>query len=426
LFGYRRENNVQQPILIVGAGIGGLSAALCLHRAGFAVEIYESVPTIKPLGVGINILPHAIQVLEQLGLLDELLARGIATSELCYFNKFGQLIWQEPRGLAAGLPSPQISIHRGQLQLLLLQTVKERLGEVVHTGAKVTAVDTEGTQAVLTYADPQGREHTVVGAAVVAADGIHSSIRAQYYPDEGMPKWNGAILWRGLTRTEQFLTGRSMFMAGHQAQKFVAYPVDPAAYAAGQSMTNWIAELRYPPENLAEREDWNRRGDFEVFAPAFASWRFPWLDIPGLIARADHCYEFPMVDRDPVPQWTFGRVTLLGDAAHPMYPIGSNGASQAILDARTLAQTLTESGADVEAALHSYDQQRRPATAAIVHANRGNGPEQVMQLAQERAPLGFTDINDVIPLAEREQIAAHYKQVAGFSKEALQAAQQRA
>jgi len=412
------------PLSIVGAGIGGLTTALCLHANGHPVQIYESVSKLAPLGVGINILPHAVSVLAQLGLLDELREKGIETQELVYFNKFGQRIWQEPRGVAAGLPFPQLSIHRGELQMALLRAVLARLGEdAIHLGATVSGVETSEREAVVLYEDGDGAAHRVACAGVVGADGIHSRIRAQFYPHEGMPIWNGAILWRGLTSTEQFLSGRSMFMAGHQGQKFVAYPVDQKSYTAGGSMTNWIAELRYEPTQLAEREDWNRDGDFAVFTPAFESWRFAWLDIAALIKGAQKCYEFPMVDRDPVAQWTFGCTTLLGDAAHPMYPIGSNGASQAILDARALAQAVHDTPSRLVDAFARYQAQRLPATAAIVRANRGNGPEQVMQLAEERAPHGFDDINDVVPLAEREAIAARYKQVAGFSKQALNSAQ---
>jgi 2-polyprenyl-6-methoxyphenol hydroxylase-like FAD-dependent oxidoreductase len=419
---------MSNPVLIVGAGIGGLTTALYLHARGQDVQIYESVSEIKPLGVGINLLPHAIQVLSELDLLDALLETGIETQALGYYNKFGQQIWQEPRGRAAGLPYPQISIHRGALQMLLLQSVHERIGsKAVNTNCTVTQVTADGSDrqyANLNYRDIGGQERSVEGHAIIAADGIHSKVRAQFYPDEGMPIWNGAILWRGLTRTKAFLNGRSMFMAGHQDQKFVAYPVDQGAYETGESMTNWIAELRYPVTELAEREDWNRSGDFSVFAPAFDSWRFDWLDIAALIDAADSCYEFPMVDRDPVERWSFGCTTLLGDAAHPMYPIGSNGASQAILDARSVACALDDLAEDVPTALVRYEAERRPPTAAIVRANRGNGPERVMQLAEERAPDGFENIEDVVPLTEREAIAAQYKQVAGFSKEAIAAAEE--
>ena len=201
-----------------------------------------------------------------------------------------------------------------------------------------------------------------------------------------------------------FLDGRSMIMAGHRPQKFVAYPIG-AVDADGLQQINWIAELDRRDAGLPAREDWNREGRLADFAPRFADWRFDWLDVPALIGAAERVYEFPMVDRDPLPRWTYGRVTLLGDAAHPMYPIGSNGASQAILDARALADALADE-ADVDAALARYEAERRPATAAIVHANRPHGPERVLDLAEERAPDGFAAIGDVFARGELEAIAA--------------------
>ncbi len=233
-----------------------------------------------------------------------------------------------------------------------------------------------------------------------------------------MPLWNGAILWRGLTESAPFLTGRSMFMAGHQDQKFVCYPISKAHFDRGRSLTNWIAELRFDPDVLAEREDWNKPGKLSDFLPRFQDWVFDWLDIPDLVRRGQGAFEFPMVDRDPVASWAFGPIVLLGDAAHPMYPIGSNGASQAILDARVLAQSLATTGHPGEA-FKAYDAIRRPATSKIVLSNRGNGPEQVMQMAEERAPNGFEDIDKVIPRRELEEIANRYKQVAGFAKDDL-------
>lgn len=409
-------------IIIVGAGIGGLTAALSLHAAGVDCRVYESAPAIEALGVGINLLPHAVRELTELGLVEAVGEVAIETKELLYFNRFGQQIWREERGLGAGYRWPQYSIHRGVLQGILLDAARQRLGaDRIVTGHHVDWVRENGNGDVTAgfidrFSGAPVDEVTADG--LIGADGIHSRVRALFYPDEGMPIWNGAILWRGVTDSAQFLSGRSMFMAGHQNQKFVCYPISNAARRAGRSLTNWIAELRFEPRALSEREDWNRVADLEDFLPAFESWQFDWLNIPALIRDADKAFEFPMVDRDPVLQWSFGPVTLLGDAAHPMYPIGSNGASQAILDARVLAQELTRHG-DINAGFAAYDAVRLPATAAIVRANRGNGPEQVMQIAEERAPDGFTDIDAVIPLAEREEIAARYKQVAGFAKDSL-------
>lgn len=409
-------------ISIIGGGIGGLTTALALHRAGIPCTIYESVGELRELGVGINLLPHAVRELETLGLLPGLLEIAVETSELCYFNKFGQLIWREPRGIAAGYQWPQFSVHRGRLQSLLHRTVVERLGEdSLLLGHHLQDYDSSGDGRIrLRFIDRKSGESLPERLAdcVIAADGIHSRVRALHYPDEGMPIWNGAILWRGVTESEPFLSGRTMFMAGHQDQKFVCYPISAEHHRQGKSYTNWIAELRFEPRALASREDWNRPGVLADFLPRFESWQFDWLDIPRLIRDASAIYEFPMVDRDPVATWAFGRVALLGDAAHPMYPIGSNGASQGILDAACITRLLQQH-ADSADAFIAYDAERRPKTSAIVLANRNNGPEQVMQMAEDRAPGGFDNIDDVIDQAELVAIARRYKQIAGFDRTTL-------
>ncbi|MFE3200468.1 flavin-dependent oxidoreductase [Embleya sp. NPDC059237] len=395
-------------VIVAGGGIGGLTAALSLHAAGITdVTVLEAAAEIRPLGVGINVLPHAVRELTELGLADRLAALGVPTGELAYFNRFGQAIWSEPRGLGAGYRWPQYSVHRGGLQMLLLDAVRERLGtDAVRTGRPVTS-----------YEDlPQGvRVHTAAGPldgdVLIAADGIRSAIRRQLFPEEGAPPWNGLVLWRGTTRAPAFRSGRTMIMAGDGTEKFVAYPLTPEPDADGNLLLNWIAErpLDTPPPAPG---DWNRRAEPADVLRHFGEWRFPWLDIPSVIAAADAVYEYPMVDRDPLPRWTHGRVTLLGDAAHAMYPIGSNGASQAILDARVLAWRLATH--PVDDALAGYEADRRPATTAIQLANRDLGPEIVMRLVHERAPQGFTNIDDVLTPAEREDAAAGYKRVAGF------------
>ncbi|MBL8774052.1 MAG: flavin-dependent oxidoreductase [Phenylobacterium sp.] len=398
-------------VVVIGAGIGGLTAALSLHAAGVPVQVYEAVAEIRPLGVGINLLPHAVRELTELGLAEALAANGVATEALVYANRHGQEIWREPRGLAAGYRWPQYSIHRGTLQMLLLAAVQARLGPgAVRLGRAAAGVDPAGR---LRLSDGEWVEAEVI----VAADGVHSAVRRQFHPAEGPPIWNRRVLWRGVTDTAPYLGGRTMVMAGHAEQKFVCYPIDPAAAARGRSLVNWIAELRFPDGPEWRREDWNRPGRLEDFAPRFESWDFGWLRVPEVIAGASHVFEYPMVDRDPLERWTHGRITLLGDAAHPMYPIGSNGASQAILDARALAFHLATKPAD--AALAAYEADRRPATSRIVLANRGEGPERVMQLAEDRAPGGFTDVTQVIPRDELEAVATSYKQVAGFDRETL-------
>lgn len=394
-------------IVIAGGGIGGLTAALALHEAGHDVTVYESTRELKPLGVGINLLPHAAQVLQPLGVLDRVASKGLATRELIYFNKFGQQIWREPRGLEAGFAAPQISIHRGVLQLTLAEAARERVELVMDR--RVVRVEGNGTAH---FESRDGTPFTAQADVVIAADGIHSAVRRQFHPDEGPPHYSGRLMWRGVTRARPFLTGATMFMAGHPDLKFVAYPIEAVA-ADGTQRINWIAELPRPA--MLERESWSREGRFEDFAPAFATWKFDWLDVPALIAGAQAAYEFPMVDRDPLLTWTHGRVTLLGDAAHPMYPVGSNGASQAILDAAALVNAL-RAQRDVEAALKQYEHDRLAATAAIVLMNRQHGPEQCMQWAEERAPNGFTDIDDVIPRAELEALAARYRAAVGLRK----------
>lgn len=398
-------------IIIAGAGIGGLAAALALHADGHDVQVFEAVPEIQPLGVGINLLPQAATVLASIGILDDLLAQGIATRELSYFNRFGQHLWTEPRGLFGGYGAPQISLSRGALQMTLLRHARERLGvERIVTGRRLTAFDTRGGRAIGTFASADGDTMEIDADILVCADGIHSAARQQMYPDEGPPVYSGRILWRATSLANPFLSGASMIMAGYADQKFVCYPIEPPR-ADGLQRINWIAELRVPL--MRAKEDWNRAGDPADFLPAFADWTFDWLDVPQLIKGAERIYEYPMVDRDPVERWSVGRVTLLGDAAHAMYPIGSNGASQAILDARALAGALQAHG-DAETALKDYESERLPATAAIVRANRSNGPEQCMQLAHERAADGFDRIEDVFAPGELEGIALRYKQLTGM------------
>lgn len=408
-------------ITISGAGIAGCVAAMLLAEEGHEVEVYEAVPQLAELGVGLNLLPHAVSVLDRLGLADRLEETGIATRELVYYNRHGQRIWGEPRGRFAGYPVPQISVHRGKLQMVLLHALEERIGkDEIHTGQRLVSAET-GAPARATFERLDGTRNEVGSDLLIAAEGIHSALRGQRYPHEGLPRYGGRILWRATSRAKPFLTGATMIMAGYQDRKFVAYPLDHPD-ADGLQTINWIAELTVA--KMPERENWNKQGRKADFAGSFADWRFDWLDVPGLIEGAEQVYEFPLVDRDPLPHWTFGATTLLGDAAHPMYPIGSNGASQAILDADALIRAL-RSTRDPLAALQAYEAERLPATAKIVLANRGNGPEQCMQIAEERAPQGFAAIGDVFAEGELDEIAARYKQVAGFSKEAVEARTQK-
>ena len=405
-------------VAIAGGGIGGLVMALQCRRRGIDCMVFEAVEKLEPLGVGINLLPHSVKILASLGLLEDLKALGIETAELAYFNKHGQAIWREPRGIAGGYDYPQISIHRGELHFMLLQKVIERLGAAqVRTGHAIKSFDADGPKARALFENRRSGAVVAEVAAdlLIAADGIHSTVRAALYPDEGPPRYSGRVLWRGACVWPPFLTGRSMMQAGHAAQKAVIYPISRKVFEeTGNNLTNWIMELAVPGDT-PPKQDWSKQVEKSVFAGPFAGWKWDWLDVPALIENGGPAYEYPMCDRDPLPRWSFGRVTLMGDAAHPMYPIGSNGASQAILDTESMVHALVEEP-DIPAALVRYEGERREATAKIVLANRGNGPDQVMQLAEERAPEGFSHVNDVIPQAELEEISARYKQTAGFAR----------
>jgi len=411
----------KNKIIIAGAGIGGLTAALCLHENGYDVKVYESAREIKPLGVGINLLPHAVRVLTNLGLQEEMCKVSVPTSELVYYSKYGKKIWQEARGKFAGYLWPQFSVHRGIFQMLLLEEVKNRLGkDSVQTGYYLQSVENKDPGIAATFINKETNEvvASVEAELLIGADGIHSVVRKQFYPEEGMPKFSGIILHRGTAKAKPFLTGSTMIMAGSADKKFVAYPISPEVDEEGNQLINWIADLRVSAEENIMPQDWNRKADKNKLLDAFGGWHFDWLNVPAIINDAIAIYEFPMSDRDPLPQWSFGHISLLGDAAHPMYPIGSNGASQAILDAECLAECLSSNN-DIAAALKQYEAIRLPATAKIVLQNRQMGPEQVMQIVEDRAPNGFDNLSDIISNQELESIAARYKQIAGFDKELL-------
>jgi 2-polyprenyl-6-methoxyphenol hydroxylase-like FAD-dependent oxidoreductase len=401
-------------ILIAGGGIGGLATALALHEAGLHVEVIEATAQLRPLGVGINVLPHAVGVLSGLGLAEALSALAIPTREVAFYNRHGQRIWADGRGLDAGYPFPQYSVHRGELHMLLHRTACERLGLArVLTGLRLSGFEQDEHGVTATFTTRDGARVTRHADVLLAADGIHSAARRQFHPDEGVPRWNRLLLYRGVTRSRPFLSGRTMVQMGSKAQKFVCYPISRAALDAGASLTNWIACLPAPEGEALAPEDWNRRADVETFVHRYADWKFPDLDIVELIRGAQEVFEFPMVDRDPLPRWTFGRVTLVGDAAHPMYPIGSNGATQAIMDARALGDAFAEHRDDWRAALARYEAQRRSATTALTLANRREGLDRILDLVDERAPDGFTDLEAVLPAAELAAIVSEYKTLAG-------------
>jgi 5-methylphenazine-1-carboxylate 1-monooxygenase len=404
-------------VVIVGAGIGGLTLALMLEARGLKCQIYEASPRIRELGVGINVLPHAIAELSQLGLLARLDEVAIRTRELIYANRFGQEIWREPRGLDAGYDVPQFSIHRGHLQGVLRDAVWQRLGRTaLSTGHSFTAFAQAEGAVKARFTRANGARISVLGDVLVGCDGIHSAVRRRLYPRESGLKWNGVLMWRGASVAKGFLDGRTMIVGGGFNNKLVLYPIAPGG--RGRQLINWVVTYRMgngsnPPPR---REDWNRRGRLEELLPHVARFRTPHVELTKLVKGAPAFYEYPMADRDPLPRWTHGRVTLLGDAAHPMYPVGSNGASQAILDARRLADALVASE-HPRAALAAYEADRLPKTAEIVRNNRLGGPEGVIDEVERRAPDGFRDIDEVLTRAEREAIVKGYAQLAGFAKE---------
>jgi 2-polyprenyl-6-methoxyphenol hydroxylase-like FAD-dependent oxidoreductase len=411
-------------VLVIGGGIGGFAAALSLVEQGIAVEVFEQAPEIRELGVGINLLPHAVKELGELGLLEQLDATGVRTKELIYCNRCGQRIWTEPRGLEAGYPWPQFSIHRGQLQGLLYRAALERLGEGrIHLGHRLVRFKQDAERATAHFVDPSGAAlPSWQGDLLIGADGIHSAVRTQLHPREGRPTWNGHMLWRGAVEAEPFLSGRSMIVAGHLKEKVVLYPIAREPQDRGRSLTNWVVWAKLGDGSIPppRREDWSRRGRLEEVLPHLAHWRFDgWVDVPALVRATPVFYEYPMCDRDPLERWGEGRVTLLGDAAHPMYPVGSNGAAQAIIDGRVLARALREHQGDVIGAIRGYEEERLPATNAIVLSNRQMGPERVIDIVAARAPDGFEHVEDVISPAELEGIARQYRRVAGFERERL-------
>jgi 5-methylphenazine-1-carboxylate 1-monooxygenase len=406
-------------ILIVGAGIGGLTLGLALHSCGIPCRIFESAAEIRPIGVGINLLPHATRELASLGLEAALARVAIETRDATFFNRFGQLIYQEPLGRAAGYENPQFSIHRGDLQMVLLDAFRARAGsDRLITDQHCVAVEQDESGVSVTFCDGPGgtRRNTVRGRVAIACDGINSAVRKQFFPGEGEPRYSGVNMWRGVTRWKPMLSGASMVRAGWLSHgKMVIYPIRPAG-ADGLQLINWVAEIETP---VYRKRDWNRPGSIDDFIGGFADWHFDWLDVPALIRGADSVLEFPMVDQDPLPRWSFGRVTLLGDAAHPMVPRGSNGAGQAILDARALTSALLEND-DPVAALGSYEKHRLEATTRIVLTNRTNPPDAILREVFERThDKPFGAIDDVISRDELVALSEGYKQIAGYSKEAL-------
>ena len=407
-------------VIVIGGGIGGLTTALSLQAAGIEAEVFESVAAIDPLGLGINLQPNAVRELTELGLADALAETAIETSTVSYYNKHGQLIWSEPRGLRAGYAWPQYSIHRGDLQMILLDAARVRIGAPnIRVGHHFTSFEHESGGVTAHFIDRASGKPLLSRRAdvLIGADGIHSAVRRQLYPAEGAPVFSGQIQWRGAVEAEPFLDGRTQVMIGHRDQRAVIYPISRKAQQRGRSLINWLTLLT-ARTSVQEPESWDRQVVKERFFAAFTDWNFDWLRLADLISATADIYEYPMTDRDPLPRWSFGRVTLLGDAAHPMRPIGSQAGSQGIVDARVLALALA-STSDPMRALADYEAERRLVMNDVVQRNRELGPEIVMQMAEERAPDGFRNIEDVIARADLENIALEFKQAAGFDPDTV-------
>ncbi len=410
------------PVLIAGGGIGGMALALTLHQIGVPCIVFEAVPALQPLGVGINLQPNAVRELHDLGFDDVVLDTiGIQAREWALVGRNGRDVYAEPRGLLAGYRWPQYSVHRGQLQMLLYRAVCERLGaDAVRLGQRVVGYrnDADGATALVETRD--GGRTEVRGALLVGADGLHSAVRAQMHPAQPPIQWGGAILWRGTTQGVPIRSGASFVGLGSLRHRVVFYPISRPDAATGLATINWIAEITVDNSQGWTQGDWNRRVALEDFAHHFDGWDYGWLDVPAMLRGAQEVFEYPMIDRDPVPTWVDGRVALLGDAAHVMYPVGSNGASQAIVDARVLGAALVAQGVGPQA-LHRYDQQLCADISALVLRNRVAGPFGLLGLVDERCGGVFDDIDRVIPAAEREAFMGRYKAAAGFAIETLNA-----
>ena len=411
------------PVIVAGGGIGGLSVALTLHQIGVPCIVLETVAKPKPLGVGINLQPNAVRELYELGIgPDRLDTIGVQAKEWALVGLNGNDVYSEPRGLLAGYQWPQYAVHRGRLQMLLLETAIARLGvDAVYTGSRVTGFRQEADGVTALVQSRDGHRMEIPGQLLIGADGLHSAIRAQMYPDQPPIRWGGAIMWRGMTPGVPIRTGASFVGLGTHRHRVVFYPISPADPGTGLATINWIAEITVDNSGGWRDGDWNKEVEIDSFIHHFANWTYDWLDVPSMLRGAKEVFEYPMIDRDPLPTWVAGRVALLGDAAHVMYPTGSNGASQAIVDARVLGAAMLEHGATAEA-LRAYDEQLCAAVSAVVLRNRGAGPFGLLNLLDERCAGVFDDIEDVIPAAEREAFMSRYRSAAGFAMEKLNAA----
>jgi len=413
----------ETPVIIAGGGIGGLATALTLHQIGVPCVVYEAVREMRPLGVGINLQPNAVRELYDLGITEQDLDRvGLPAREWALVGLNGNDIYSEVRGLAAGYHWPQYAVHRGQLHMLLHDKVVERIGpNAIRLGSRVTGYrnNSGGVSALIEHADGSTSEER--GALLVGADGIHSAIRAQMHPAQPPIHWGGAIMWRGTTVAKPIRSGSSFVGLGTHRQRMVFYPISHPDPESGLATINWIAEVTLDNTEGWKQSGWFRQVSIDDFKHHFADWIWDWLDVPALIARADSVFENPMIDRDPVPTWRDGAVVLIGDAAHAMYPTGSNGGSQAVVDARVLGAAIVAHGVTPQA-LAAFDETLCGPISQLVLRNRGAGPFGLLNMVDERCGGTFDNIDDVIPPRERADFMAGYKAAAGFAIEKLNTA----
>jgi 2-polyprenyl-6-methoxyphenol hydroxylase-like FAD-dependent oxidoreductase len=410
--------------MIAGGGIGGLAMALTLHQLGVPCVVFEAVRELRPLGVGINLQPNAVRELYDLGIgADDLDRIGLPAREWALVGLNGNDVYSEPRGLLAGYKWPQYSVHRGHLQMLLYEKVVERVGaDAVRPGKRVSGYRNEpdGTvTAIIENAD--GTTERATGALLIGADGLHSAVRAQMHPDQPPIRWGGAIMWRGTSPGVPIRSGASFVGLGTHRHRFVFYPISPPDPDTGLATINWIAEVTVDGAEGWKKSGWFKPVEIAEFVHHFDGWTYDWLDVPDLLRRADIAYENPMIDRDPIPTWRDGNVVLIGDAAHPMYPTGSNGASQAIVDTRVLGAAFVSQGL-TRAALQAYDEELCEPISKVVLRNRGAGPFGLLNMVDERCGGEFDNIDDVIPPEERAEFMAGYKAAAGFAIEKLNGA----
>jgi 2-polyprenyl-6-methoxyphenol hydroxylase-like FAD-dependent oxidoreductase len=413
----------ENRVIIAGGGIGGLSLALTLQQIGVDCLVCEAVGQLRPLGVGINLQPNAVRELFDLGFTaQDLDAFGVPAREWALVGRKGQDIYAEPRGTLAGYDWPQYAVHRGAFHMALYRKFVDLAGaDKVRLGSRATCyeINPDGTVTViLKTAEGEARE---TGAILIGADGIHSAIRAQMHPQQPPIHWGGAVMWRGTSLARPIRTGSSFVGLGTHAHRMVIYPISHPDPETGLALVNWIAEVTYDDPSAHETVGWFRQVGIEDFIHHFDGWTYDWLDVPALIRKADAAYENPMIDRDPIPTWVDGPVALMGDAAHAMYPTGSNGASQAIVDARILGAKFLEHGVGPDA-LAAYDAELCAPVSALILRNRGAGPFGLLNMVNERCGGEFAEIDDVIPEDERREFMARYKAAAGFARDALNAA----